>query len=34
VVSHMADLAIRLASDPRKQAEAMGWAAMFKASRP
>jgi glutathione synthase/RimK-type ligase-like ATP-grasp enzyme len=33
VVSHMADLAIRLATDPRKQAEALGWAAMFNASR-
>jgi hypothetical protein len=34
VVSHMADLAIDLATNPRKQAEALGWAAMFKASRP
>lgn len=33
VVSHMADLSIKLATDPRKQAEALGWAAMFKASR-
>ncbi|MCE9601147.1 MAG: hypothetical protein K8S21_02900 [Gemmatimonadetes bacterium] len=33
VVSHMADLSIALANDPRKQAEALGWAAMFKASR-
>ncbi len=33
VVSHMADLTIELAKSPRKQAEALGWAAMFKASR-
>ena len=32
-VSHMADLAISLATTPRAQAEALGWAAMFKASR-
>ena len=32
-VEQMADLSIRLAKSPRKQAEAMGWASMFKASR-
>jgi hypothetical protein len=32
-VSRMADLSIALATNPRKQAEALGWAAMFKASR-
>ncbi len=33
VVSHMADLAIRLAQHPRGQADALGWAAMFRAER-
>ncbi len=33
VVEHMADLAIRLATQPRKQAEALGWAAMLSAGR-
>ena len=32
-VEKMADMAIRLAKHPRKQAEQLGWAAMFKASR-
>ena len=33
VVSHMADLAIRLAKQPRKQSAELGWANMFTASR-
>jgi hypothetical protein len=33
VVEQMADLTIRLAKSPRKQAEALGWAAAFTASR-
>ena len=33
VVRRMADLTIALATDPRMQAGALGWAAMFKASR-
>ncbi len=33
VVEHMADMAIRLANNPRKQAEMLGWSPLFKASR-
>jgi hypothetical protein len=33
VVTHMADLAIRLANQPRTQAAGMGWEAMFTAGR-
>jgi hypothetical protein len=33
VVTHMADMAIKLAKNPRKHGEALGWAALFKASR-
>jgi hypothetical protein len=32
-VTHMADLAIRLANQPRTQAAGMGWEAMFTAGR-
>ena len=32
-VEHMADLVIRLAKDPRKTTKALGWDAMFTASR-
>ena len=32
-VEHMADLVIRLAKDPRKTSKALGWDAMFTASR-
>jgi hypothetical protein len=32
-VEKMADMAIRLAKHPRRQAEQLGWTAMFKASR-
>jgi hypothetical protein len=33
-VEHMSDLVIRLAQNPRRQAEALGWAQVFRASRP
>jgi hypothetical protein len=33
VVEHMADMAIKLAKNPRKQAAQMGWAELFRASR-
>lgn len=33
VVEHMADLAIRLATNPREQAAALGWDTAFKAGR-
>jgi len=32
-VEHMADLVIRLAKDPRTTTKALGWDAMFTASR-
>lgn len=32
-VEHMADLAIRLAKEPRRQASAVGWSDLFKISR-
>ena len=32
-VEHMADLVIRLATSPREQAQALGWAQLFRASR-
>jgi hypothetical protein len=34
VVTHMADLAIRLATRPASQARALGWDGLFKATRP
>jgi len=33
VVEHMADMAIRLARDPRRQADALGWADLFSGNR-
>jgi hypothetical protein len=33
VVEHMADMAIRLARDPRRQADALGWADLFAGNR-
>jgi hypothetical protein len=33
-VDRMADLVIRLAKNPRRQHEALGWASLFRASRP
>ncbi|HEX2078605.1 MAG TPA: hypothetical protein VHG08_12875 [Longimicrobium sp.] len=33
VVQHMADMAIRLAKNPRRQAAEVGWAALFQGSR-
>ncbi len=33
VVKHMADMAIRLAREPRKQSEQLGWSPLFRASR-
>ncbi|HEU4881657.1 MAG TPA: hypothetical protein VFT45_05410, partial [Longimicrobium sp.] len=33
VVTHMADMAIRLAKNPRRQAAAVGWEALFKGRR-
>ncbi|HEU0301036.1 MAG TPA: hypothetical protein VFR37_16350 [Longimicrobium sp.] len=33
VVQHMADMAIRLARNPRRQAAEVGWAALFQGSR-
>ncbi|HEU0013000.1 MAG TPA: hypothetical protein VFQ45_04920 [Longimicrobium sp.] len=34
VVQHMADMAIRLAKNPRRQELGLGWEALFRASRP
>jgi hypothetical protein len=33
VVEHMADMAIRLARNPRRMAAALGWSDLFTASR-
>jgi hypothetical protein len=33
VITHMADMVIRLAKNPRKQAVDLKWSAMFTASR-
>jgi hypothetical protein len=33
VVDHMADMAIRLVNEPRRQADALGWSRLFRASR-